>query len=57
MPDIRIVTDKKVLLLRTGLRLACLVIAGLTLASCDKCGNSIFRADAGPSVCRDQAPR
>ena len=56
MPDVRIVTDKK-LLLRAGLRVVCVVIAGLTLSACDKCGNSIFRADAGPLACRDQAPR
>ncbi len=42
---------------RTGLRVVCIVLAGMTLAACDKCGNSIFRADAGPLVCRDQAPR
>jgi len=56
MPDVRIITDKKTLL-RSGLRIACFLIAGLTLAACDKCGNSIFRVDAGPLVCRDQAPR
>jgi hypothetical protein len=56
MPGIRIVTDKKVLL-RASVRAICFLIAGLTLAACDKCGNSIFRADAGPLACRDQAPR
>jgi len=56
MPDMRIVTDKK-MLQRAGLRAVCLLIASVTLAACDKCGNSIFRADAGPLVCRDQAPR
>jgi len=56
MPDVRIVTDKK-MLLRTGLRAACLLLVGLTLAGCDKCGNSIFKAEAGPLACRDQAPR
>ncbi len=56
MLDVRIVTDRKTLL-RASVRAVCFLIAGLTLAACDKCGNSIFRADAGPLVCRDQAPR
>ena len=42
---------------RTGLRVICIVLAGMTLAACDKCGNSVFRAEAGPLACRDQAPR
>jgi hypothetical protein len=25
---------------------------GLALASCDKCGNSIFHVEAGPLVCK-----
>jgi hypothetical protein len=56
MPDVRIVTNKSAWV-RASLRAVFFVIAGLTLAACDKCGNSIFRADAGPLVCRDQAPR
>jgi hypothetical protein len=56
MLGIRIVKDKKVLF-RAGVRAVCFLIAGLTLAACDKCGNSIFRADAGPLACRDQAAR
>ena len=56
MSEVRIVTDKK-MLLRAGLRAACLLLAGLTLAACDKCGNSIFKAEAGPLACRDQGPR
>ena len=56
MPDVRIVTDRK-MLLRASLRAACLLLVGFTLAACDKCGNSIFKAEAGPLVCRDQAPR
>jgi hypothetical protein len=56
MPDVRIVTYKKTLQ-RVALRAVCFLIVGLTLAACDKCGNSIFHADAGPLVCRDQAPR
>jgi len=39
------------------LRLALLALAGLALAGCDKCGNSIFHAEAGPQACRGEAPR
>jgi len=56
MPNLSIVADNR-LLLRASLRIACLLVAGFTLAACDKCGNSIFKAEAGPLVCRDQAPR
>jgi hypothetical protein len=31
--------------------------AGLALAGCDKCGNSIFHSEASPQMCRGQAPQ
>jgi hypothetical protein len=31
--------------------------AGLALAGCDKCGNSIFQSSSGPQSCRGQAPQ
>jgi hypothetical protein len=34
-----------------------IVVFGLALASCDKCGNSIFRVDSGLFACRDERPR
>jgi hypothetical protein len=40
-------------LMRATWRLAIVALAGLTLAACDKCGNSIFHAsNSGPVVCR-----
>jgi len=41
---------------RAVLRVAVIAAAALLLAACDKCGNSIFRVDAGPLVCKDQRP-
>jgi hypothetical protein len=40
-----------------GVRIACLLLATVTLAACDKCGNTVFRTDAGPSVCKDERPK
>jgi hypothetical protein len=57
MSNAKMIGINRAALRRTGLRIVCVVLAGLTLAACDKCGNSIFRADAGPLACRDQAPR
>jgi hypothetical protein len=34
-------------------RCLCIVVAALSLAACDKCGNNLFRADAGMLVCKD----
>lgn len=45
--------SKKPVLMRAALRLAIVALAGLTLAACDKCGDSIFHAsNSGPLVCR-----
>jgi hypothetical protein len=37
-----------------GVRIACLALAAFVLTACDKCGNTIFRTDAGPSICKDE---
>ena len=57
MPKEKMIGINQATLRRTGLRVVCIVLAGMTLAACDKCGNSIFRAEAGPQMCRDTAPR
>jgi hypothetical protein len=44
----------------TVLRLAVVVslcAIGLALSACDKCGNSIFRSDAGPFACKEKLPQ
>ncbi len=42
---------------RLGVRLALLFVAASMLAACDKCGDSIFHADAGrPLACKGGAP-
>jgi hypothetical protein len=56
MSNARLIGISTATLHRTGLRVVCIVLAGMALAACDKCGNSIFRAEAGPLACRDQAP-
>ena len=38
-------------------RCFCVVFAALLLAACDKCGNNIFRVDAGMFVCKDERPK
>ena len=55
--DVKLTGIENKALRRTGLRIAAIVLAGLMLSACDKCGNSIFHAEAGPQMCRDQAPR
>ena len=35
----------------------CLCAIGLALSACDKCGNSIFRSDAGPFACKEKLPQ
>jgi hypothetical protein len=37
---------------RMVLQIASLVVLLTGLAACDKCGNSIFRVEAGPLVCK-----
>jgi hypothetical protein len=36
--------------------IVCALAVGLALASCDKCGNSIFGSNAGPLVCKEKLP-
>jgi len=40
-----------------AIRAACLVVIALMLTACDKCGNSIFRMDAGPFACKEPLPK
>ncbi len=54
--SVKLTGIEKKTLRRAGLRVAAIVLAGLMLTACDKCGNSIFHAEAGPQMCRDQAP-
>jgi hypothetical protein len=39
------------------LRIGGLLLATMLLAACDKCGDSVFRVEGGPSVCKDEKPR
>ena len=57
MASVELTGIEKKALRRAGLRVAAVVLAGLMLSACDKCGNSIFHAEASPQMCRDQAPR
>lgn len=57
MTNVKLIGFDGKALRRAGLRTAFVVLTGLLLAACDKCGNSIFHAEAGPQMCRDQAPR
>ena len=34
-----------------------IALAALLLVACDKCGNNIFRVDAGMLVCKDERPK
>jgi hypothetical protein len=34
-------------------RVLCIAVVGLTLAACDKCGNSLLRTSFDSQVCRD----
>ena len=43
--------------LKRVITLICLLGFGLVLASCDKCGNSLFRVDGSPAFCQDRLPR
>ena len=36
-----------------AMRVAWVVTAALLLAACDKCGNNIFRMEAGPFACKE----
>ena len=50
-------SETKSAIRKRALTVAGVVLLGFVLASCDKCGNSIFKVDAGPFACRDERPR
>jgi hypothetical protein len=41
----------------TTLRVAAALVVASLVAACDKCGDSIFRMDAGPIACKNEVPR
>jgi hypothetical protein len=57
VPALRGWSGKRSCVRSWGVRMACLLLVTVTLAACDKCGNTVFRTDAGPSVCKDERPK
>ena len=56
MPE-SLMTIRKRVPLRRLVPVVCVIALSVMLAGCDKCGNSIFHADAGPAFCQDKLPQ